>query len=83
MEQNELIYLNTYSTSLLFITVLHPTKLYPLRAGFSLVTLFDDTEVQENIVVEVCDGETKVFDKLIENQGKFPPQMCQPRPKKK
>ena len=26
--------------------------------------------------------ETKMFDKVIEKQGKFPPQMCQPRPKK-
>ena len=26
--------------------------------------------------------ETKIFDKMIEKQGKFPPQMCQFRPKK-
>ena len=26
--------------------------------------------------------ETKMFDKVIEKQGKFPPKMCQPRPKK-
>lgn len=27
--------------------------------------------------------ERKIFDKVIEKGGKFPPQMCQPRPKKK
>ena len=43
---------------------------------------YADGELQYSKLFCKPSFETKMFDKIIEKQGKFPPQMCQPRPKK-
>ena len=44
---------------------------------------YADGELQYSKLFCKQTAETKFFDKILEKQGKFPPQMCQPRPKKK
>ena len=43
---------------------------------------YADGELQYSKLFCKQTAETKFFDKILEKQGKFAPQMCQPRPKK-